>query len=255
MMSPHTFHSDMPGMIGIIRLLAESHGKHTSSKRISLNQPDKIITPSSTLEWKSSAKPVPYEHAVSAMEARVTEIRVTDGRELVWFLEHPPLYTAGATAKDSDLLNRDLFPVHQTGRGGQYTYHGPGQRVVYVMLDLQKRGPDLHQFVRDLEQWLIDSLASFGITGERRQSRVGVWVDQGNGQEAKIAALGIRVRRWVSFHGISLNVAPDLSHYDGIVACGIPEHGVTSLATLGVSASMDEVDAVLKEKFEAQFGV
>ena len=217
-------------------------------------QPEQKIAASSAIEWKTSSRPVPYADAVSAMEERVAAIRAGTATEMVWFLEHPPLYTAGASAKESDLLDAGAFPVHKTGRGGQYTYHGPGQRVVYVLLDLQKRGPDLHQFVRDLEQWLIDSLAQFGISGERRKGRVGVWVDLGAGCEAKIAALGIRVRRWVSFHGISLNVAPDLSHYDGIIACGVPEHGVTSLEALGVKASMAEVDAILKAKFEAQFG-
>jgi lipoate-protein ligase B len=156
MISPHIFDPYIRGMIKIIRLLTETCNKHTNSKSIYLNQPKNNTASSSTLEWKFSAKPEPYEYAVRAMEARVAKIRGTGGRELVWFLEHPPLYTAGATSKDSHLLNHDLFPVHQTGRGGQYTYHGPGQRVVYLMLDLKNRGPDLHQFVRDLEQWLID---------------------------------------------------------------------------------------------------
>ncbi len=195
-----------------------------------------------------------YEEAVAEMEARVAEIRAGSAPELLWFLQHPALYTAGASAKDSDLLDAAAFPVHRTGRGGQYTYHGPGQRVVYVMLDLQRRGADLHRFVRDLEQWLIDSLSDFGVTGGRREGRVGVWVDLGDGEEAKIAAIGIRVRRWVTFHGVSLNVVPNLEHYRGIVSCGVREHGVTSLEALGVSASMEEVDKVLKEKFAAIFG-
>ncbi len=207
------------------------------------------------VEWKFSTNPVPYEDAVTEMEARVARIRGAGAPELIWLLEHPPLYTAGASAKESDLLDRAAFPVHRTGRGGQYTYHGPGQRVAYVMLDLQRRGADLHQFVRNLEQWLIDSLAVFGVTGERRQGRVGVWVSLGKGQEAKIAALGIRVRRWVTFHGVSLNVAPDLSHYHGIIACGVHEHGVTSLEALGVQVDMSEVDVVLRKKFTALFGV
>jgi lipoyl(octanoyl) transferase len=207
----------------------------------------------SAIEWKTSAGPVPYADAVLAMEARVAQIRGAGAAEMVWLLEHPPLYTAGASAKDSDLLDRGAFPVHRTGRGGQYTYHGPGQRVAYVMLDLERRGPDLHQFVRNLEHWLIDCLAMFGVRGERRTGRVGVWVALSDGREAKIAALGIRVRRWVTYHGVSLNVAPDLSHYDGIIACGVPEHGVTSLEALGVKASMAEIDAVLKETFDAQF--
>jgi len=207
-----------------------------------------------TVEWKTSPAPVAYEDAVSEMEVRVAQIRAASATELVWLLEHPPLYTAGASAKEGDLLDSEVFPVHRTGRGGQYTYHGPGQRVAYTMLDLQRRGADLHRFVRNLEQWLIDSLGEFGVTGERRAGRVGVWVSLGGEKEAKIAALGIRVRRWVTFHGVSLNVAPDLSHYDGIVACGVPEHGVTSLEALGVQIDMSEVDAVLKEKFNALFG-
>lgn len=206
------------------------------------------------VEWKTSALPVAYAEAVGEMEERVAQIRHAGAPDLVWLLEHPPLYTAGASAKDSDLLDAEAFPVHRTGRGGQYTYHGPGQRIAYVMLDLERHGADLHRFVRNLEQWLIDSLAAFGVTGERRQGRVGVWVSLGGGREAKIAALGIRVRRWVTFHGVSLNVAPDLSHYRGIVACGVHEHGVTSLEALGVTADMAEVDVVLKEKFCALFG-
>ena len=207
-----------------------------------------------TVEWKTSPAPVAYEDAVSEMEVRVAQIRAASATELVWLLEHPPIYTAGASAKEGDLLDSEVFPVHRTGRGGQYTYHGPGQRVAYTMLDLHRRGADLHRFVRNLEQWLIDSLGEFGVTGERRAGRVGVWVSLGGEKEAKIAALGIRVRRWVTFHGVSLNVAPDLSHYDGIVACGVPEHGVTSLEALGVQVDMSEVDAVLKEKFNALFG-
>ena len=207
-----------------------------------------------TVEWKISPAPVAYEDAVSEMEVRVAQIRAASATELVWLLEHPPLYTAGASAKEGDLLDSEVFPVHRTGRGGQYTYHGPGQRVAYTMLDLHRRGADLHRFVRNLEQWLIDSLGEFGVTGERRAGRVGVWVSLGGEKEAKIAALGSRVRRWVTFHGVALNVAPDLSHYDGIVACGVPEHGVTSLEALGVQVDMSEVDAVLKEKFNALFG-
>ena len=207
-----------------------------------------------TVEWKTSPAPVAYEDAVSEMEVRVAQIRAASATELVWLLEHPPIYTAGASAKEGDLLDSEVFPVHRTGRGGQFTYHGPGQRVAYTMLDLHRRGADLHRFVRNLEQWLIDSLGEFGVTGERRAGRVGVWVSLGGEKEAKIAALGIRVRRWVTFHGVALNVAPDLSHYDGIVACGVPEHGVTSLEALGVQVDMSEVDAVLKEKFNALFG-
>ena len=173
----------------------------------------------------------------------------------MWLLEHPPLYTAGTSARADDLLDPSGLPVYRSGRGGQYTYHGPGQRVAYVMLDLGARGRmDLRCFVRDLEQWLIDTLAAFGVVGLRREGRVGIWV-AADGGEAKIAAIGVRVRRWVTFHGVSLNVAPDLAHYRGIVACGIREHGVTSLAALGVDATMDEIDRTLKCTFEAVFGV
>jgi len=209
---------------------------------------------SEVVEWKTSPAPVAYEDAVQEMEARVAQIQASEASELIWLLEHPPLYTAGTSSEAGDLLHPEAFPVHRTGRGGQYTYHGPGQRIAYTMLNLQRRGADLHLFVRNLEQWLIDSLAEFGVTGERRDGRVGVWVSLGTGEEAKIAALGIRVRRWVTFHGVSLNVAPDLSHYDGIIACGVPEHGVTSLKALGVEVDMSDVDAVLKYKFDALFG-
>lgn len=218
-------------------------------------QPENKNSGPPTIEWKTSAALVAYEDAVREMEARVVQIRASGASELVWLLEHPPLYTAGASANDSDLLDREAFPVHRTGRGGQYTYHGPGQRIAYTILDLQRRGVDLHQFVRNLEQWLIETLAVFGVSGERRQGRVGVWVSLGCGEESKIAAIGIRVRRWVTYHGVSLNVAPDLSHYEGIIACGVPEHGVTSLEALGVQTDVSEVDAVLKEKFNALFGV
>lgn len=210
------------------------------------------------VEWQTSVSPVPYPDAVAAMEARVTAIRAGEAPELVWLLEHPPIYTAGTSAQDDDLLLPNRFPMFRTGRGGQFTYHGPGQRIAYVMLDLVARSkagaPDLRALVRGLERWLIETLAEFGVAGVRREGRVGVWVELGQGREAKIAALGIRVRRGVSYHGISLNVNPDLSHYDGIVACGVREHGVTSLAALGVSASMDEVDAVLLARFDALFG-
>ncbi|MDA0231513.1 MAG: lipoyl(octanoyl) transferase LipB [Proteobacteria bacterium] len=217
-------------------------------------QPENTNAAPPAIEWKTSVAPIAYGEAVQEMELRVAQIRAAGAPELIWLLEHPPLYTAGASANEGDLLDRDAFPVHRTGRGGQYTYHGPGQRIVYTMLDLQRRGADLHQFVRNLEQWLIDTLALFGVTGERRQGRVGVWVSLGQGKEAKIAAIGIRVRRWVTYHGVSLNVAPDLSHYDSIIACGVPEHGVTSLEALGVQVDMSEVDAVLKKNFDTLFG-
>ena len=182
--------------------------------------------------------------AVEFMERRVAEIRVGRMPETVWLLEHPPLYTAGTSARDEELLAPDRFPVYRTGRGGQFTYHGPGQRVAYVMLDLDRRGRDIRAHVRALETWIIATLATFGIAGERRDGRVGIWIDRG-GVEEKIAAIGVRVRHWVTYHGIALNVAPDLSHFDGIVPCGIREFGVTSLHALGVNIELDQVDAAL----------
>ncbi len=204
------------------------------------------------VEWRISADTVDYDHAVAEMEKRVAAIRAGELRELVWLLEHPALYTAGASAKPEDLIDADRLPVHVTGRGGQYTYHGPGQRIAYVMLDLKARGGDLRAYVGLLEDWLIATLAAFGVRGERREGRVGVWV-AGGASEAKIAAIGVRVRRWVSYHGVSLNVAPDLDHYRGIVSCGIRDHGVTSLADLGVETTMDDVDRALRETFETLF--
>ena len=187
------------------------------------------------------------------MDERVAGIHEGSQEECVWLLEHPPLYTAGTSAKDVDLLE-PRFPVFKTGRGGEYTYHGPGQRVAYAMLDLKKRGaPDLKKYVWNLEEWIIRTLAEFDVTGERRCGRIGIWVDMPDGSEKKIAAIGVRVRRWVTMHGIAINVDPDLSHFDGIVPCGISEHGVTSLAGLGVEASMAQVDAVLKDVFEVVF--
>jgi len=209
------------------------------------------------VEWTISDAPVDYPAAVAAMEARAEAVAAGRARERVWLLEHPPLYTAGASARDADLVDPGRFPVHRTGRGGQFTYHGPGQRVAYVMLDLQRRTPDLRRYVAALEAWLIGTLAEFNIRGERREDRVGVWVrrpDKGEGAEDKIAAIGIRVRRWASFHGISLNVEPDLSHFDGIVPCGIRGYGVTSLVDLGIPISMPEVDAILRGAFERVFG-
>lgn len=205
-------------------------------------------------QWRVSSAPVPYEEAVAAMEARVAAIRAGTAPELVWLLEHPPLYTAGTSARAGDLLDPARFPVYPSGRGGRYTYHGPGQRVGYVMLDLERRGRDVRAFVHDLEEWLIRTLAHLGMKGERRPGRVGIWVVRPDGGgEDKIAALGVRVRRWVSFHGVALNVDPDLSHYDGIVPCGIREHGVTSLAKLGLRVSMAEVDAALRQSFDDVF--
>jgi lipoyl(octanoyl) transferase len=206
------------------------------------------------VEWQVGDTPVAYEAAVAAMEARVAAIRAGTAPELVWLLEHPPLYTAGTSARDSDLVDPRRLPVYRSGRGGQYTYHGPGQRVGYVMLDLSRRGGDLRGYVCGLEEWLIRTLALFGVTGERRPGRVGIWIDEGGGRESKIAAIGVRVRHWVSFHGVALNVDPDLDHYRGIVPCGISEHGVTSLARLGVAVGMAEVDTALRRTFAAVFG-
>jgi len=195
--------------------------------------------------FQFSSDLVDYSSAVDAMEAHVGLVAQGQASERLWFLQHPPLYTGGTSAKPADLLNAGTFPVFETGRGGEYTYHGPGQRVVYVMLDLSARGRDVRAFVQSLEAWLIRVLADFGVEAGIRDGRIGVWVEKPNGEEAKIAAIGIRVRKWVSFHGISLNVAPDLSHFDGIVPCGISAFGVTSLADLGINVSMEEVDAAL----------
>ncbi|MDF1722199.1 MAG: lipoyl(octanoyl) transferase LipB [Minwuia sp.] len=205
-------------------------------------------------EWRISDSPVSYPDAVEWMEARVAAIREGAAPDCVWLLEHPPIYTAGTSADSADLLQPDRFPVYQAGRGGEYTYHGPGQRIGYVMLDLKQRGQDVRRFVHDLENWVIATLAAFGVTGERRDGRVGVWVVRDDGREEKIAAIGVRVRRWVTFHGISINVDPDLSHFTGIVPCGIQEFGVTSLHDLGVVADMVEVDAVLRRTFAEVFG-
>jgi lipoyl(octanoyl) transferase len=206
------------------------------------------------VEWTVGQGLVDYEDAVAAMEARVAAIRRGTAAELVWSVEHPPLYTAGTSASEAELLDPGGIPVYRTGRGGRYTWHGPGQRVCYVMMDLKQRGADVRGFVSDLENWVIASLASLGVTGERRQGRVGIWVTRENGTEEKIGAIGVRVRRWVSYHGIALNVAPDLSHFAGIVPCGIAEHGVTSLDALGRTAAMAEVDTILRENFEKVFG-
>ncbi|WP_436148444.1 lipoyl(octanoyl) transferase LipB [Bosea sp. LjRoot90] len=212
---------------------------------------------SEPVEWVIADEPVGYEAAVAEMEARAALIADGVARERVWLVEHPALYTAGTSAKDEDLLTPERFPVHRTGRGGQFTYHGPGQRVAYVMLDLKRREPDLRRFVSALEAWLIGTLGAFNIRGERREERVGVWVrrpEKGADAEDKIAALGIRVRRWVSFHGISLNVEPELAHFDGIVPCGVSDQGVTSLVDLGLPVTMPEVDSALRAEFEQIFG-
>ena len=197
---------------------------------------------------------MPYPEAVSYMENRAKAIAADETPEQIWLLEHPPLYSAGTSAKATDLVDPERFDVFESGRGGQYTYHGPGQRVGYVMLDLRKRGRDVAAFVRGLEQWIIDSLADLDVISERRCGRVGVWVVLPDGGEAKIAAIGVRLKKWVSFHGISINVSPDLSHFGGIVPCGIQEHGVTSLEALGKTADMARLDEVLKVNFERLFG-
>lgn len=214
------------------------------------------------VEWVVAEGLVGYDDAVAEMEMRAGLIADGLARERVWLVEHPPLYTAGTSARDEDLIAPERFPVHRSGRGGQFTYHGPGQRVAYVMLDLKRREPDLRRFVAALESWLIATLDGFNVRGERREDRVGVWVRRpekaggrsGASAEDKIAAIGIRVRRWVSFHGISLNVEPDLSHFDGIVPCGVSEHGVTSLVDLGLPLTMGDVDAELRAQFERIFG-
>jgi lipoyl(octanoyl) transferase len=213
-----------------------------------------------TVDWMITDGLVPYEEAVQFMTARVAQIAAGDAPELVWLLEHPPLYTAGTSSKPTDLLTPDRFPVHVTGRGGQYTYHGPGQRVVYVMLDVRRHAPhssgasgDVRGFVTLLERWMIETLATFNVRGETRQDRVGVWVrrpDLGVTREDKIAAIGIRLSRWISLHGMSLNIEPELEHFSGIVPCGITEHGVTSLVDLGLPVSMADADVALQNRFE-----
>src|SRR5579859_6186759 len=212
---------------------------------------------SAAVEWLISDQAIPYPEAVTAMESRVADIAAGRAGELVWLLEHPPLYTSGTSGKTADLLD-PRFPIFQSGRGGQLTYHGPGQRVAYVMLDLKRRRPDVRAYVASLEEWIIRALAAFNVRGERREDRVGVWVarpDKGKGFEDKIAAIGVRLRRWVSFHGISINVEPELNHFQGIVACGVtdPHYGVTSLADLGLTPSMPDVDIALRQAFEDVF--
>ncbi|MBI1274147.1 MAG: lipoyl(octanoyl) transferase LipB [Alphaproteobacteria bacterium] len=213
-----------------------------------------------SIEWTVSAAPVPYANAMAAMEERVGDIIDGAAREKVWLLEHPPLYTAGTSADPAELLNPNGMPVFQTGRGGRYTYHGPGQRIAYVMMDLRRRhgacGPDLRGYISDLEEWVIASLADCGVVSGRRKGRIGIWVNHA-GNEEKIAAIGVRVRRWVTFHGVAINVAPNLAHFRGIVPCGIREHGVTSLAALGRdtgrSVSMAELDAALRRNWDEVF--
>jgi lipoyl(octanoyl) transferase len=206
------------------------------------------------MEWRNEIGLVQYESAVTLMEQRVAEIRAGDADELIWLLEHPPMYTAGTSANPSDLLHPQ-FPVYETGRGGQFTYHGPGQRVAYAMVDLRKRQqvPDIRKYVCDLEEWVILALSEFGVKGERREGRIGIWVVTPEG-EKKIAAIGVRVRHWVAYHGISINLKPDLSHFEGIIPCGIREFGVTSLHDLGVKIKMAELDQALERSFSKVFG-
>jgi lipoyl(octanoyl) transferase len=211
-----------------------------------------------TVEWRISDRLEPYPEAVRTMEARVAAIRAETAREMVWLLQHPPLYTAGTSARASELLEPRRFPVYATGRGGQYTYHGPGQRVAYLMLDLKRRGPDLRRYVYDLEEWIIRALARFEVRGERRDGRIGVWVAQTDGREDKIAAIGVRVRHWITFHGVAINLDPDLEHFSGIVPCGIDSapgsrFGVTSLRDLGHRVSTAEFDGALRAAFDDVF--
>lgn len=213
------------------------------------------------VEWIVSDAPVAYPDALARMEDRVAGIRAGTAPEAVWLLEHPPLYTAGTSADPADLIDPDRFPVYPAGRGGQYTYHGPGQRIAYVMLDIAARGRDVRAFVSEVEGWVIDALATFNVTGETRDDRVGVWVTRpekpalpdGRPREDKIAAIGLRLRKWISFHGVAINVDPDLSHFDGIVPCGIRGHGVTSLVDLGLPVTMTDLDVALRQCFDARF--
>jgi lipoyl(octanoyl) transferase len=220
--------------------------------KLNLDAPASLQKAGAEVEWNVSDQPVAYPDALAHMEARAAAIAEGTAAEQIWLLEHPPIYTAGTSANDADLIEA-RFPVYRTGRGGQFTYHGPGQRVGYAMLNLKTRKPDVRAYVCDLEQWLIETLAQFGVKGERREGRVGIWVQRGE-REDKIAALGVRIRRWVTLHGVALNVNPDLSHFSGIVPCGIRAHGVTSLADLGIAVSMADVDVALKQSFQKIFG-
>ena len=208
----------------------------------------------SLIECKITDSLVPYQSSVEAMEQRVTAIKKGPERELVWLLEHPPIYTRGNSASEDELLRSPRFPVFDTGRGGRYTYHGPGQRVIYVMLALTNHGSDVRAYVNKLEQWLMDTLAEFDINAERRLGRVGIWISGKDKRDLKIGAIGVRVRRWISFHGASLNVAPDLQNYSDIVPCGVRDHGVTSIAELGMNCTMSNVDSALRSNFEKHFG-
>ncbi len=215
---------------------------------------NKLEAPAQAVEWRIERAPVAYPAAVDFMERRVAAIRAGRAPEMVWLLEHPALYTAGTSARDEDLIEPARFPVYRSGRGGQFTYHGPGQRIAYVMLDLKRRGGDVRRFVHDLESWIIAALARFNVAGERRAGRVGIWVAGANGREDKIAAIGVRLRHWVSYHGIAVNVEPDLAHFDGIVPCGIKGHGVTSLVDLGLPVALADLDVALRLAFDEVFG-
>lgn len=238
--------------LGPARNTKSPQGAQATEKRPKL--PDSATL--DPIEWQSATALVDYPQAVATMERRVADIHAGRARELIWLVEHPPLYTAGTSARANDVLAGGGLPVHQTGRGGQVTYHGPGQRIAYVMLDLRRRGQDLRAFVHGLEAWLIVTLAKLGVHGERRAGRVGIWVDRGGGYEDKIAALGVRVRHWITYHGIALNVDCDLSAYGGIVPCGVrePRYGVTSLRALGSGATMQDVDAALRVAFAQALG-
>jgi lipoyl(octanoyl) transferase len=216
---------------------------------------DQMGTERGGIEWRVSETPVDYSAAVAEMEQRVAAIRAGTAAELAWLLEHPPLYTAGTSARAEELIEPGRLPVYRSGRGGRYTYHGPGQRIVYLMLDLRRRGQDVRCYVHQLEEWIIQVLARFGVNGERRDGRIGIWVVQPSGNEEKIAAIGVRVRQWVTYHGVALNIDPELENYRGIVPCGIADHGVTSLAELGIRATTQEVDAALKSTFAEVFAV
>jgi len=209
--------------------------------------------PSEEIEWLLSSHPVPYPQAVAAMETRVKAMIDGQAQELIWLLEHPPLYTAGTSARAEELLPSASFPVYHSGRGGRYTYHGPGQRVVYVMLDVRARGGDVHGFVHALEEWILRALSRLGVAGVRRAGRVGIWILREDGREEKIAAIGLRLRRWISFHGIAINVTPNLDHFSGIMPCGLAGWGVTSLAALGCSATLAHVDQALRDSFADVF--
>jgi lipoyl(octanoyl) transferase len=207
----------------------------------------------SSPEWIHDQELVSYPDALETMEKRVDAIYKGEASELIWLLEHPPLITSGTSAKTEDLIDPERFPVFHAGRGGQYTYHGPGQRIAYVMLDLRQRGQDLRRYIHDLEAWIIQTLDAFDIKGERREGRVGIWVTRADGREDKIAAIGVRVRRWITFHGLSINLAPDLQHFEAIVPCGINQHGVTSITELGGQVTMAELDQVLRATFGMVF--